>query len=118
MWKAFLGIFYLTGYLFPIISYAEIKAPSAENTEITSGLPLRPGVGQNRATHASPTATVKFLARSTFCLLLFYFTVGSFLSLSLSLSKFSPYFLTALARGVNNAGVFRGKLHPLTGPKH
>ena len=77
-----------------------MKAPSAENTEITSGLPLRPGVGQNRATHASPIAAEKFLARSTFCLLLFYFTVGSFFSFSFS--KFSPYFLTALARVVNN----------------
>ena len=37
---------------------AEIKVPSVENPELTNVLPaLKPGVGQNIATHASPTST-------------------------------------------------------------
>ena len=35
---------------------AEISVPSVENPELTNVLPLKPGVGQNIAVHASPTA--------------------------------------------------------------
>ena len=40
---------------------AEIKVPSGENPELTNGLSLKPGVGQNIATHASLTAKNVFL---------------------------------------------------------
>ena len=33
---------------------AEMKAPSVENSELTNVLPLKSGVGQNIAMHASP----------------------------------------------------------------
>ena len=46
----------------------EIKVSSTENPELTNVLPLKPGVGQNIATHESPTA------RNFFCLN-FYFLV-------------------------------------------
>ena len=36
-------------------AYAEIKIPSVENTELTNVLLLKSGLGQNIATHASPT---------------------------------------------------------------
>ena len=42
----------------------EIKVPTVENlmlTNITNILPLKPGVGQNKAMHASPTARNFFL---------------------------------------------------------
>ena len=42
---------------------AEIKAPSLENPKLTNVLPLKPGVGQNIATHASPTAKIFFLRK-------------------------------------------------------
>ena len=42
---------------------AEIKAPSLENPELTNVLPLKPGVDQNKATHASPTARNFFLRK-------------------------------------------------------
>ena len=35
---------------------AEMKVPSVENTELTHVLLLKPGVGQDIAIHASPTA--------------------------------------------------------------
>ena len=35
---------------------AEIKAHSVESPELTNVLPLKPGVGQNIASDASPTA--------------------------------------------------------------
>ena len=35
---------------------SEIKVPSVENPELTNCLSLKPGVGQNIAMHASPTA--------------------------------------------------------------
>ena len=35
---------------------AQIKVPSAENLELSCVLALKPGVGQNIAMHASPTA--------------------------------------------------------------
>ena len=44
---------------------AEIKAPSVENPELTNVLPQKPGVGQNIATHASPTARKFFLVMLT-----------------------------------------------------
>ena len=46
---------------------AEIKVPSDEILELTNILPLKPGVGQNIAIHASPTARNIFLVQiSTF----------------------------------------------------
>ena len=40
---------------------AEIKIPSVENPELTNALPLKPGVCQNIAMHASPTTRNFFL---------------------------------------------------------
>ena len=37
---------------------AEIKVPSVENPELANVLPLNPGICQNIATHASPTANL------------------------------------------------------------
>ena len=42
-------------------AYAEIKIPSVENMEPTNVLPLKSGLGQNIAMHASPTARKFFL---------------------------------------------------------
>ena len=42
-------------------AYAEIKISSVENTELTNVLPLKSGLGQNIAMHASPTARNFFL---------------------------------------------------------
>ena len=39
----------------------EIKVPSIEKPELTNVLPLKSGVGQNIAMHASPTARNFFL---------------------------------------------------------
>ena len=39
---------------------AEIKVPSVENPELTNVLPVKPGVGQNIAMHAYPTARIFF----------------------------------------------------------
>ena len=39
----------------------EIKMPTVENPMLTNILPLKPGVGQNKAMHASPTARNFFL---------------------------------------------------------
>ena len=39
----------------------KIKAPSVENPELTNLLPLKPELGQNIATDASPTARNVFL---------------------------------------------------------
>ena len=44
---------------------AEIKVPSVENSELPKVLPLKPGVGQNIAMHASSTA-MNFFLISTF----------------------------------------------------
>ena len=45
----------------------KIKVPSVENSELTNLLTLKPGVGQNIATDASPTARNFFLDQiSTF----------------------------------------------------
>ena len=63
---------------------AEIKAPSVEKPELTNILPLKPGVCQNIATDASPTA-------ENFCLV-FIFQVRSlhfFQTLSLLLKCIS-----------------------------
>ena len=61
---------------------AEIKVASVENPELTDVLPaLKPGVGRNIATHASPQA-------KNFLLVLIF----TFLVHSLSFSA-SPYFL-------------------------
>ena len=35
---------------------AQIKDPSVENPQLTNGLPLKPGIGQNITTHVLPTA--------------------------------------------------------------
>ena len=40
---------------------AEIKVPSVENPELTNVFPLKPGVGQNVVTYASPASTHFFL---------------------------------------------------------
>ena len=40
---------------------ADITVPSVENPELTNVLRLKPGVGQNIAMHASPTARNFFL---------------------------------------------------------
>ena len=40
---------------------AENKASTIENSDLPYVLPLKPGVGQNTATHASPTAGNVFL---------------------------------------------------------
>ena len=61
---------------------AESNVPSVANPELTSALSLKPGVGQNIASHASPNARIFFLVL--------------ILNSSLSSSKASPYFLTAL----------------------
>ena len=66
----------------------EIKAPSAENPELTNVLPLKPGVSQNMAMHALPTA------RNFFLVLISTFLVHSLSFLCVSRS--SPYCLTAL----------------------
>ena len=47
---------------------AEMKVPSVENTEMTHVLLLNPGVGQDIAIHASPTA------RNLVLVLIFYLT--------------------------------------------
>ena len=39
----------------------EIKVPSVENAKLTNALPLKPGVGQNIDTHASPTVKDLFI---------------------------------------------------------
>ena len=41
---------------------AEIKGPSVENPEIKGSLPVKPGVCQNAATHATPAARDLFLS--------------------------------------------------------
>ena len=50
---------------------AVIKAPSVENPELTNVLPLKLGIAQNIATHASPTA------RNVFLVLISTFSVRS-----------------------------------------
>ena len=35
---------------------AQIKVPSVANPQLTNGLRLKPGIGQNIATHVLPTA--------------------------------------------------------------
>jgi len=50
----------------------EIKIPSAENPELTNIFPLKPGVGQNIATQALPTA------RNFFTVLIFTFLIHLF----------------------------------------
>ena len=40
---------------------ADIQVRSVENPELTNVLPLKPGVGQIIAMHASPTARIVFL---------------------------------------------------------
>ena len=66
------------------IADTEIKVPSVENTELTSVLPLKLGVGQNIATHASPapgdffdvlTSTFKVHSPSFFSLQIFSPTI-------------------------------------------
>ena len=39
----------------------EIKVSSVENAKLTNALPLKPGVGQNIDTHASPTVKDLFI---------------------------------------------------------
>ena len=59
-----LTLFYVLNCLkSPAVGYwdTEIKVPSVENPELTNVLPLRPGVGQSIATHASPAAMNFFL---------------------------------------------------------
>ena len=54
-----LTLFYVLNCLkSPAVGYwdTEIKVPSVENPELTNVLPLRPGVGQNIATHAVSAA--------------------------------------------------------------
>ena len=52
----------------------KLRSPSAENPELTNVLPLKPGVGQNIAMHASPAATNFFLVLiSTFTFIFFFF---------------------------------------------
>ena len=64
---------------------AEIKDPSVENPELINGLCLKPGVGHNIATHASPAARSFFLVLiSTFQVLFFLF--------SFFFSKYLPTF--------------------------
>ena len=71
---------------------AEIKVLSVENPGLTNVLPLKLGVGQNIAMHASPTA------RNYFLVLISTFPVHS--------PSFSsePYFLTALVLAWNKIG--------------
>ena len=48
---------------------AEIKVPYVENPELWNFLPLKPGVGQSIAMHASPTARKVSIVLSDICLL-------------------------------------------------
>ena len=86
----------------------EIKVPSVENSELTNVLPLKPGVGQNIATQASPTA------RNFFLVLISTFHLSSFF-----LSKSSPYFLTSLVLtdAVSRVGPPNKIGHPAHGHK-
>ena len=51
----------------PAIGYAEIKVPSVEKPVLPKVLPLRPGVGQNIAVHASSTARNFSLSNCCLC---------------------------------------------------
>ena len=68
----------------------ESKPPIVENPELTNVLPLKPGVGQTIAMHASPTA-MNFLRYPNICL------PGTF---TFILSTSSLYVLTALCLSV------------------
>ena len=63
---------YWSSFSFSVVSLqlgtvgTEIKVSSVENPELTNVLPLKPGLGQKIATHASPTTRNFFL---NFCLL-------------------------------------------------
>ena len=64
--------------------------PSVENPELTNILPLKPGVGQNTDTHASPVARIFFF--------FFFFLVLSrvlILTFPVHLSYFVPDLLPA-----------------------
>ena len=73
------------------VEHVQIFSPArsvwlfSQNPELPD-VPLKPGIGQNIATHASPTATNLFLA------LISTFKVHS----PLLFSRSSPYFLTVL----------------------
>ena len=79
----------------------EIKVPSVEAPELTC-YPLKPGVGQNVATHASPTAR-NFIFTSPDLDLPDHFTIIFF--------KSSPYFSTVILANV----VFSVRVHSLCG---
>ena len=46
----------------PSVANPESNVPSVANPELTSALSLKPGVGQNTASHASPNARIFFLS--------------------------------------------------------
>ena len=65
---------------------ANFLVPTVENPELANVLPLKPGVGQNIAMHASPAA------RSFFLVLIYAFPFHS----TSFFSKYSPSFLAVL----------------------
>ena len=75
--RADMGNLYSTLFLALFMLYppqwgnVEIKVPSVGNSELTDGLLLKPGVGQNIAMHASPAA------RNLFFVLICSFTAHS-----------------------------------------
>ena len=80
-----------------------MKVPSVENPELTNVLHLKPGVGQNIATHASPTTMNLFLV-----------LISTSRSIRLNFFKPSALFSTALAlaNAVSRAGPRNQMGHP------